>query len=53
MAFPLLIILDSTIKIYSVFLVDDVTKGIDDFHIGLSSVVRGIFENHKFSVNFQ
>ena len=47
MSLPLLIFLDATVKISGVGLVDNITKGNDNFHIGLSDVVcgeLGIFE---------
>ena len=51
-ALSFLSILDAIVETISVVLVDNVTKGADNFHIGLGDVVRGELGIFKCSVDF-
>ena len=51
-ALSLLSILDTVIETIVIVLVDNVTKGADNFHIGLGDVVHGELGIFKCSVDF-
>ena len=51
-ALSFLSIIDTAVNTISIVLVDNVTKGADNFHIGLGDVVRGELGIFKCSVDF-